>query len=202
MEIVLATNNLHKIREFRDMIKSIKALRHLDVLSLLNFPEYEAPEEIGTTFCENAMIKAIHAGATLKKLVLADDSGLMVPALSEGGPAVYSKRYAGPDATDVDNRAKLLMAMETLKDEERYAYFECCLALANEKGLLKSVMGTVEGTLLAEERGRNGFGYDPLFVKHDYDKTFAELDEATKNKISHRRKALEKMLHFLETYTV
>lgn len=194
MEIVIASKNLHKMREFRDMLKSFK---HIDVLSILNFPHYELPGETGNTFKDNAILKATHAAASLNKIVLADDSGLIVPSL-EGAPGINSRRYAGDDATDAENRNKLLKELQGKNEHERSAYFECCLALASPDKLIKCVSGTCEGMILKEERGRNGFGYDSLFVKSDYDKSFAELEEATKNRISHRRKAFEKLTATLE----
>jgi XTP/dITP diphosphohydrolase len=197
MEIVIASHNLHKIREFREMFKAFKGLAHLDILSLLNFPKYELPEETGTTFKENALLKARDAAAHTKKWVLADDSGLVVPKL-QGSPGVYSARYAGEQATDADNRQKLLSAMQGMTGLERCAYFECCLVLCGPNGTEKCVTGICEGHLLTEERGRHGFGYDPLFVKNDYEKTFAELDDSVKNRISHRYKAFEKLVNALE----
>lgn len=194
MEIVIASHNLHKIREFRDMFSPLKGL---DCLSLLNFPDYKSPEEIGKTFKENAIAKALHAAKELNKWVIADDSGLVVPALG-GAPGIFSRRYASDDATDAENRHKLLTVMRDMDNLHRSAYFECCLALASPEGLKKSVTGTCEGFIITEERGRNGFGYDSVFVKSEYDKTFAELDEATKNRVSHRRKAVEKILPTLE----
>lgn len=195
MEIVIATHNLHKMREIREMLKGFKTI---DLVSLLNFPEYHLPEETGSTFLENATLKAEHAAKTLNRWVLADDSGLVVPGLS-GKPGVYSKRYAGEEATDAENRQKLLKEMEPFNDLQRSAYFECTLALANPSGIQKTATGTVEGQIAFAEKGRNGFGYDSIFIKNDYDRTFAELEEQTKNKISHRRKALEKILNYLET---
>lgn len=195
MEIVIASKNLHKIREFRDMFK---ALKNFDVLSLLNFPEYEPAAEWGKTFREIAQAKAEHAAKALDRWVLADDSGLVVPALN-GAPGIYSRRYSGDEATDAENRQKLLTEMTALGSQDRSAYFECCLALASPEGLKKISTGTCEGEIITEERGRNGFGYDSLFLKHDSRQTFAEVDELTKNKISHRRKAFEKLLSFLET---
>lgn len=194
MEILLATENLHKIREFREMFKGL----NFDILSLAQFPDYQAPEETAETFAGNAELKALHAAKTLNKIVLADDSGLVVPALS-GAPGVYSRRYAGEEATDAQNRKKLLAALEGFDEHKRAAYFECSLCLATPEGVKKSISAKVEGTILTEERGRNGFGYDPLFQKYDMNKSFAELDESTKNRISHRHKALEKLLPVLQS---
>lgn len=195
MELVIASHNLHKIREFREMLKPYK---QIDVLSLLNFPHYTLPPEEGKTFEEISVRKALHASQALQKWVLADDSGLVVPAL-KGEPGLYSKRYACEDATDTENRQRLLSKMEGMKDHERTAYFECSLALASPNGLKKTVTGIVEGSIVLEERGRYGFGYDMLFIKNEYDKTFAELEERVKNQISHRRKAFEKLISILET---
>lgn len=194
MQLVIASTNIHKIREFRAMLK---ALRKFDLLSLHDFPHYVPAEEIDESFEEIASKKALHAAAALGKLVLADDSGLVVPALN-GAPGVLSARYAGVDATDKENRLKLLAEMKDLQETERFAYLECCLALAAPEGLLKCAKGICEGIILTQERGSNGFGYDSLFLKHDYSKTFAELGEVTKNRISHRRKALDKMQLTLE----
>lgn len=193
MELVIASKNVHKIREFRAMLRGMK---DCDLLSLIDFPQYEPPEENGASFEENAILKAVHAASALQKWVIADDSGLVVPAL-KGEPGIYSRRYAGEDATDKDNRKKLLREMAHLEEPLRQAYFECWIALAGPKGLKKAVKGTVEGIILFQERGGMGFGYDPLFVKHDYSKTFAELDEETKNRVSHRRKALDRILPIL-----
>lgn len=196
MEIVIASKNVHKIREFREILARIE---HIDITSLLNFPDYEPSEEVGKSFEENAKTKATEAAKALNKWVLADDSGLVVPAL-QGEPGIYSKRYAGNDATDAENRHKILEAMKGKNDLERAAYYECSLALAGPDGEIKKfVRGLCEGILIEEERGRNGFGYDALFMKHDYDKTFAELEESVKNRISHRSKAIEKILPALET---
>ena len=190
IELVIASTNIHKIREFRAMLKPVS---RFDLLSLCDFPEYVPPEETGQTFEENAILKAVHAANTLHRWVIADDSGLVVPALN-GAPGIYSARYAGQNATDLDNRKKLLEQLQHLLDEDRNAFYECCIAIASPSGIKKCTRGTCEGTLLVRERGGSGFGYDPLFVKHGYNKSFAELEESTKNKISHRRKALDKIL--------
>lgn len=194
MEILLATENLHKVREFREMLKGL----NFEILSLSQFPDYVPPEETGKTFAENAELKALHAAIAFNRIVIADDSGLVVPALS-GAPGVYSRRYAGEQATDSENRKKLLTDMLGFDEAARSAYFECCLCLASPLGIKKSISAKVEGQILTEERGRNGFGYDPLFQKYDMNKTFGELPEATKNRISHRHKALEKLLPSLQS---
>lgn len=196
MEIVIASTNVHKIREFRSLLKTLK--KRFDVLSILDFPSYIPPEEIGETFEENVSLKAIHAAKTLNKWVLADDSGLIVPAL-QGRPGIHSARYAGDNATDRENRIKLLLEMKGLQESGRFAYFECWIALASPKGLEKIEKGICEGVILEEEKGSSGFGYDPIFRKHEYSKTFAELDEAIKNRVSHRRKAFDKILLLLES---
>ncbi|MFA5250284.1 MAG: RdgB/HAM1 family non-canonical purine NTP pyrophosphatase [Parachlamydiales bacterium] len=194
-QLVLATKNIHKLREYKTLLQDLK---HLDLLSLKDFPDYAPPEETGKTFRENAVLKAETAARTLQCWTLADDSGLIVPAL-EGAPGIFSARYAGSQAGDADNRKKLLANMEKLKNKERSAYYECWIALASPEGFLKKcVSATVEGLILDQEKGGGGFGFDPLFVKNDYNKTFAELEDSIKNKISHRRKALDKVLTYLQ----
>jgi len=194
MKLLLASKNVHKIREFRQMFKPLKGL---DLYSLLDFPNYTPPEETGETFEANAILKAVDAAAKLNMLAIGDDSGLVVPALN-GLPGVKSHRFASEDPTDQENRTKLLGMMEKFSGDERSAFFECVIALANPEGLIKTVSGRAEGLITTEEKGRSGFGYDSLFVKHDYDRTFAELDETNKNKVSHRRKAFEKLLLLIE----
>jgi len=195
IDLVIASTNMHKIREFKAMLKPFP---RFDLRSLLDFPDYTPPPETGASFEENAILKATHAAAALNRWVLADDSGLVVPALG-GIPGILSARYAGNDATDADNRKKLLEAMQHLLEEDRTAYYECCIAVAAPAGLKKCCCSTCEGSLLSQEKGGSGFGYDPLFIKQGYSKTFAELEETTKNRISHRRKALDKLLVFLES---
>jgi len=194
-QLVIASRNIHKIRELKEILSEL--IPNIDLLSLIDFPDYISPKEIGLTFEENAKIKATHAAKTLNKWSLADDSGLIVPALN-GEPGIYSSRYANETATDADNRKKLLSKMENLTDKDRYAFFECCIALASPENLQKSVCATCEGRIEVKEKGGGGFGYDPIFIKHDYNKSFAELTNAVKNKISHRRKALDKILLTLQ----
>lgn len=195
MKLVIASRNVHKIRELRSMLKG---LRHLDIYSLIDFPQYQPLPETGKTFEENALQKAVHAATSLGILALADDSGLIIPSLG-GAPGIYSARYAGDGATDKENRRKLLQELRPYKDQDRAAYFECCIALASPAGLKKVACAFCEGTITEEEKGRSGFGYDCLFQKHEYSKTFGELEEEVKNRISHRRKAMDKILLVLET---
>ncbi len=195
MQLVIASKNVHKLREIRAILKK---LAFLDIQSLLDFPAYKPPEETGKTFEENAKLKALHAALALKKWVIADDSGLVVPGL-RGLPGVHSARFAGENASDKENRKKLLEEMRDLSDQDRAAYFECCIALASPEGTIKTTSGLCEGSITTEERGSHGFGYDPLFLKYEYSKTFAEIDEETKNRISHRRKALDKLLPTIES---
>jgi XTP/dITP diphosphohydrolase len=195
LTLIIASHNIHKIREFRSMLKMISAI---DVLSLVDFPNYIPPEETGSTFEENAILKAVHASTALKQWVIADDSGLIVSSIG-GAPGVHSARFAGIDASDLDNRKKLLDAMQHLSDDDRAGYYECCIALASPEGLKKVSRGTCEGSILTQEKGTGGFGYDSLFVKNEYSKSFAELEESVKNRISHRRKAFDKMIPAIES---
>ncbi|MBA2368564.1 MAG: RdgB/HAM1 family non-canonical purine NTP pyrophosphatase [Candidatus Protochlamydia sp.] len=195
MEFLLATKNLHKIREYKDLLKPFP---HLEILSLHQFPDYEPPEETGGSLKEIAIFKAEHASRQLGKWVLADDSGLVV-ALLQGLPGIHSRRYAGEEATDGDNRKKLLEEMKNFTSQDsRSAYYECSLAISDPAGLKKCVQGFCEGSICMEERGRHGFGYDPIFIKNEYDKTFGEIDETIKNRISHRRKAFDRLVPILE----
>lgn len=194
MDLVIASSNLHKAHELKALLKHLK---RWEVLSLRQFPSAALPEETGESFQEIATQKALFMANSLQRYVIADDSGLVVPAL-QGKPGIFSKRFAGPDATEIENRKQLLQEMENFEEEERSAYYECAIALAGPNGLVKIVSATCEGYLLKESRGRYGFGYDSLFVKRDYDKSFGEIPEETKNRISHRYKAMEKMLTTLE----
>ncbi len=159
-----------------------------------------APEETGATFEENAAIKAIAASRNFSGLVLADDSGLDVDALG-GAPGVRSARYAGEHATDADNRAKLLreLASSGARGKARSARFRCAMALAQSGSLVETgpLDGAVGGIIINEEKGEHGFGYDALFVPDGYCETFAQLPSSIKNQLSHRARALKKVLrHF------
>jgi len=195
MQILIACTNFHKIREIKDLLKS---LPHIELITLHQFPHYNQPEETGASFKENAVLKAEHAAKTLNVWALADDSGLIVPIL-KGAPGIYSARYAGLHASEKENCDKLLQEMSTYRSsQERVAYYECCIAIAAPLGIKKIVEGTCAGSIAIESRGGRGFGYDPLFIKNDYEKTFGELDDAVKKRVSHRSRAFERLVPFLE----
>ena len=189
--LLIATKNAHKTIEIRAMLGD-----GWEVTDLNAHPEITAPEETGATFAENAAIKAVAASRLFAGLVLADDSGLEVDALG-GAPGVRSARYAGEDATDGDNRAKLLHALAGVRGKARAARFRCALTLAADGAVCATFDGTVEGVIINAERGNGGFGYDALFVPDGYCETFAQLPAAVKNQLSHRAHALEKARAFL-----
>lgn len=185
--IVLATKNKGKIKEMRELL----APMNIEVLSLADFSPVDDAEENGATFAENAMLKARYYFAHTGTPCLADDSGLEVDALG-GRPGVYSARYSGEDATDAANNAKVLREMEGIEKDKRTARFRCAMALVGE-GIELTTDGTCEGTLLTEERGQGGFGYDPIFYVPKFDRTLAEMSSEEKNSISHRGAAVRKM---------
>lgn len=184
--LLIATKNAHKTAE----IRAILGLEW-SVTDLTSHAAIPAPEETGATFAENAALKALAASASFEGLVLADDSGLEVDALG-GAPGVYSARYAGIDATDAENRKKLLLEMEAVgaRGKARTARFRCAMAVAEHGEIRDTFSGAVEGVIINEERGEAGFGYDSLFVPKGYCETFAQLSAETKNTLSHRASAL------------
>ena len=190
MKVYCATGNAGKLREFR----LAGELLGIDVEPVPNLKAIEAPEETGATFEENAKLKAVYYSAFAPGPVFADDSGLEVYALNSE-PGVYSARYAGPEAHDSDNNALLLRRMEDKSD--RSARFVCVIALA-ESGVVKATFrGVVEGQILREARGPNGFGYDPLFYYPPFGCTFGEASDEQKFSASHRGQALLAMLRAL-----
>lgn len=184
--VVLATRNKGKIREFQEILKDAP----IELRSLDDFGPIPEVEEDGATFDDNAYKKAAFTAKVLGLPAIADDSGLVVEALN-GEPGVRSARYAGPGATDLDNRNKLLAAMKGASN--RKAAFECVLSLAVPSGPALTYEGRCEGEIITEPRGENGFGYDPIFYYPAYAKTFAEIDGEEKHKVSHRGRALAEM---------
>ena len=186
-ELVIATRNKGKVKEFETLLR--KYFTRISYLgNYKNIPEIK---ETGKTFRENALIKATKIAEITGKCTLADDSGLVVDALN-GAPGIYSARYAGRDATDVQNNKKLLKFLEGISNRE--ARFECFLILVMLNGDVIEAHGTCEGIILNGERGKNGFGYDPLFYLPELKKTMAELTVEEKNLVSHRANAIRELL--------
>jgi XTP/dITP diphosphohydrolase len=188
MRLLIATKNAHKTGEIRAILGA-----GWEVEDLTGHPEIPAPEETGATFVDNAIIKALAAAQLFPGYVLADDSGLEVDALG-GAPGVFSARYAGPGATDADNRARLLRELSVFPSAAR---FRCVMALARAGEVLGTFSGAVEGAIVGGEQGAGGFGYDPLFVPAGFGQTFGELPVETKNGLSHRARALAGVREFL-----
>lgn len=187
-EVIIATKNPGKAKEFEHIFSS----RGIKVRTLLDFPEIPDVDETGSTFEENAILKADAVAQALGKMVIGDDSGLIVDAL-EGRPGIYSARYAGEPKNDENNTDKVLSELKGLSEEKRSARFYCALAVAIPGQETRTVSGTCEGRILEERRGSNGFGYDPVFYVPEKGLAMAELSSDEKNKISHRANALKKL---------
>lgn len=193
-KLIIASNNQGKINEIKKVLNDMP----INVFSLKDIGLDIDVEEDGITFEENAKKKSEEIYKELIKkgennfIVMSDDSGLEVEYLN-GEPGVYSARYAGEHGNDKKNNEKLLLNLKGVSYDNRSARFVCQLALINDKNIYKSVTGTVNGYILEEERGYDGFGYDPLFLYEPFNKTFAELTIEEKNDISHRGIALKKI---------
>lgn len=185
--IVLATGNKGKVKELAELL----ADQHIEVKpqSEFNVPDVA---ETGTTFVENAIIKARHAAKITGMPAIADDSGLEVDALN-GAPGVYSARYAGEDATDQDNNKKLIAALENIPEENRTARFHCVLVFMKHENDPTPIIchGKWEGSIITDPQGEQGFGYDPLFWQDSLNMTSAQLPREIKNTLSHRGQALK-----------
>jgi XTP/dITP diphosphohydrolase len=190
--LLVATWNTHKTKEIGQILGSGWNIR--DLTSLVDAPKVK---ETGSTFAENAALKAVAISESFAGLVLADDSGLAVDALN-GEPGVYSARFAGEEATDAQNRLKLIGLLKTLPAREFPARFQCEMVLASQGQIVGSFSGTVEGIVVPCERGDHGFGYDSMFIPAGHQQTFAELPAEIKNSFSHRARALAKVVAFLE----
>jgi XTP/dITP diphosphohydrolase len=187
MDIVIATRNRNKVDEIRQILKETD----LRIISMEDIPSLPEIREDGLTFEENARKKALEIAKLTGRLTLADDSGLIVDAL-HGRPGVHSARYAGPDATPQKNNRKLLEELDGVPMKKRTARFVCMIAIARPSGKVDLAEGRCEGLIATELRGKEGFGYDPLFLIPERDMTFAELGPEEKNRISHRAIALQK----------
>lgn len=201
MQLLIATRNAHKTREFRELLGD-----DFEVSDLGAFPEIKLPNETGGTFEENAKIKAAAVSQDRQLQdrhlrVIADDSGLEVDALG-GSPGIFSARYAGENASDQANIEKLLRELERVGAHaisKRRARFRCVLALACAGTILNTVSGVVDGTIVDLPRGSHGFGYDPVFLPEGFDQTFGELPAEVKNQISHRARAVRAFRAVLQT---
>ncbi len=188
--LVIATRNAHKTREIREMLGG-----RFEVKDANDFPDLPEVEETGTTFLENATLKALAISRRVPGWVLSDDSGLEVDALG-GAPGVWSSSYGGEEGSHAKNNARLLAEMAGKDD--RTARFRCTMVLARDGEIVTDFSGTVEGRLLDAPSGAGGFGYDPLFAPEGHDKSFAELGAEAKNALSHRGRALALVAAWLE----
>lgn len=191
MQLLLASRNGHKLHEIRQLVPGVR------LLSLNDFPDIPDIEETGATFLENARLKAEALYRALRTPVLADDSGLEVPAL-DNRPGVLSRRYAGENASDKDRIAKLLEEMRGLALVRRRARFVCSMVLLLGRKEYQ-VCGFCDGLISSRPRGLGGFGYDPVFLLPDVNRTMAELSLEQKNSVSHRANALRKIKEILDT---
>lgn len=191
-KIFIASKNKGKIKEIKSVLNNF----NIEFFSLIDTPDIPDIDETGSTFKENAFIKAKALFDIVHIPVIADDSGLEADYLN-GEPGVYSARYAGANASDLENCEKLLSELDDVEFENRTARFKCVIILYD--GISERYFdGECEGHIINYLRGDSGFGYDPLFLPQGYSKTFAELDLNTKNEISHRGKALKSLHKFLE----
>lgn len=189
-DLVLGTNNQKKLIELRIMLPE----DHYSLQSLSQIPESIDVEETGSTFVENAMLKATEQAKHLGRWVLAEDSGLAVDAL-QGEPGIFSARYAGTHGDDAANNAKLLSELADVPLAKRTARYHCEICLSDPEGNVRiTAGGTCSGRILNEKVGEGGFGYDPLFEIIEYHRTFAELDLTVKRALSHRSRALRQFL--------
>jgi XTP/dITP diphosphohydrolase len=187
--LIIATRNAHKTAEIRAMIGG-----QFEVLDATAFPDLPEIEETGTSFLENARLKAEGISARVDGWVLSDDSGLEVDALG-GAPGVWSSSYGGEEGNHAKNNARLLVEMAGKID--RGARFRCTMVLARHGVEQTNFSGTIEGRLVDALSGSGGFGYDPLFIPAGYEQTFAELGDAVKNTLSHRARALGQVISYL-----
>ncbi len=195
MKLVLATNNRHKIAEIESILDGLD----VEIVTKDAYTDFPDVDETGATLEENAIMKAEAIQRFTGLPSMADDSGLEVDALG-GLPGVSSARYAGPGCTFADNNAKLLKALEGVADEKRTARFRCVIAVCFSKGNVAVAEGRVEGVITSAPRGRQGFGYDPVFLIPHLGLTFAEMPADQKNSMSHRGKAVREARGVIEEY--
>jgi XTP/dITP diphosphohydrolase len=195
LKILIATGNKGKIRELSSMLKGMS----YEIVGLQEFPDTPSVIEDGVTYEENALKKARTMFKFSGLLTIADDSGLEVDALNNA-PGVYSARFASLRASDEENNMKLLSLVKDVPDKNRGARFIAVVACVGQ-GIEKVFRGEIQGRIVHESAGTHGFGYDPLFIPEGFDRTFAQLGDSVKNKISHRARALRKLADFLRSQT-
>jgi XTP/dITP diphosphohydrolase len=196
IELLIATKNEGKIREIQQLLGNLP----VTLRSLNDFPAVSEPEENGQTFAENAALKARFYSQHANIWSLADDSGLEVEALG-GAPGVFSARYAGETASDAERIEKLLSELKDLGNKNRCARFVCSMAVSDEKGEIRFVAeGVCNGRITTQSHGKNGFGYDPVFVPEGFAETFGELSGDIKQQISHRARAVNKIIEYLRGF--
>jgi len=196
-QLVVATKNKKKLSEIKAILKGI----NLKLLSLDAYKDAPQVIENGKTFQENAIKKAVQLARFTGQFCLGEDSGLCVDALN-GAPGIYSARFSGRDKSDIKNNLKLLKLLKDLPVAKRKAHYVCAVALADQCGLIGVVEGNCSGLIDFEPKGSAGFGYDPLFYIPKYKKTFAQLGEKIKHKMSHRYYALKKAKRIIQKYIV
>ena len=194
MKLLLASSNAGKLREYQSLSAG-SAIQLEDLPNIDSLPKFD---ETAPTFAENALGKALHFSQFSDCPVLADDSGLVVPALA-GAPGVNSARYAGPNASDSDRIVKLLEDLRSKNVTDRRARFVCVIAVARKGDAIAVVSDLVEGVLIDSPAGTSGFGYDPIFVYEPLGKTFGEIPREEKSKFSHRGRAFRKLLASLQS---
>ena len=192
--LLLGTKNNGKIKELKNFLNDFP----FEIKSLAEFENIIEPKETGATFAENAALKATYYALETKMPALADDSGLEVEALG-GAPGIFSARYAGENASDADNIAKLLDELK--KKDNRRAKFISSMAISDINGeIIFAADGVCQGTIALNTSGTNGFGYDPIFIPVGFEKTFGELSDEIKREISHRKRAIDKIIEFLGSF--
>ncbi len=194
-KLIVATANRKKLEEIEEILKEFG----LKITSLADYPDHPRIIENGNTFKENAVKKAVTIARFTGELTMGEDSGLCVKALG-GVPGVRSARFSGRDKNDEKNNLKLLKELEGLPLSGRSAYYACAVALADKDGLVKVVEGRCSGRIAFAPKGNFGFGYDPLFLVPEYNKTFAQLGPRIKHRMSHRFRALTKARKALTAY--